>query len=280
MKNSPNDPSNQMMLVPHSYQGSLIQQRAGDGYINATAMCKAAGKEWSNYNQNGATKAFFVALEGSLGIPRDVIIQSIATGPNEARGTWVHPQVAIHLAQWLSAKFAVKVSEWVYDWMLGKPPTDRIWQQYEDRISLVNNTVPLGYFCVFNELAELMASLITNGANPGTKMILDISVGLRWAKHWKDAELDVRFGPRAKYPNSYPSYFEQARSNPQLANCYPEDALPAFRRWLRDVYVPHHMPEYLRSQVAQKKLPAQVANNALAAIASRNASRALPKFDL
>lgn len=35
-------------------------------------------------------------------------------------GITVHPQVAINLGQWLSAKFAVQVSKWVYDWMSGK----------------------------------------------------------------------------------------------------------------------------------------------------------------
>ena len=39
-------------LVTHYIQGHTIQQRRDDGYINGTAMCKAAGKEWSNYWQN------------------------------------------------------------------------------------------------------------------------------------------------------------------------------------------------------------------------------------
>lgn len=268
-----------MMLVPHSYQGSLIQQRAGDGYINATAMCKAAGRLWGHYQENVTTKKFFAALAADIGIPISILVQSIKGGHPDQQGTYVHPQVALHLAQWLSPEFAVKVTEWLYDWMLGKPPTDRVWQQYEDRVSLVHNNVPLGYFCIFNELAELMVSLISNGANPGTRMILDISVGWHWGKHWRQAQMHEKFGPRAKFPHNYPKYFPQAWSNPQEANCYPEDALPAFRRWLREVYVPHKMPTYLKGQVDQKKLPAAVANNALAALAAREANRALPKPD-
>jgi hypothetical protein len=31
------------------------------------------------------------------------------------RATWVHPRVAINIAQWISPKFDVKVSAWVYD---------------------------------------------------------------------------------------------------------------------------------------------------------------------
>lgn len=264
----------QMELVPHSYQGSLIQQRAADGYINATAMCKAAGREWSSYRRSA--EAFIVALEGSLQIRRDVLVQSISTGANDSRGTWVHPQVAIHLAQWLSPEFAVKVTEWVYEWMSGKHPSDRIWAQFEDRVSLVYDNVPVGYFCVFREIADLFASLISNGADFGTRMILDISVGLHWGNHWKKAKLDERFGPRGSFPHNYPKYFPQAWSNPQPAKCYPEDALPTFRKWMREVYVPHKMPAYLRGQVAQKKLAPAIANNALAALAARDAARALP----
>lgn len=268
---------NQLALVPHTYQGSVISQREADGYINATAMCKAAGKEWSSYKRLDASNEFIAALEGSLQIHRDLLIQTIATGPNEARGTWVHPQVAVHLAQWLSAEFAVKVSQWIVEWMSGKKPTDRIWAQFEDRVSLVYDNVPLGYFCIFKEIADLFASMITNGADFGTRMILDLSVGGCWGPHWTKNDLDSEFGPRMKFAHFYPDYFPQSWSNPQDAWCYPEDALPTFKRWLREEYVPKKMPTYLQSQVTQKKLPAQIANNALAALAQREANRALPK---
>ncbi len=31
-------------LIAHEIDGSMIPQRSKDGYVNATAMCKAAGK--------------------------------------------------------------------------------------------------------------------------------------------------------------------------------------------------------------------------------------------
>lgn len=265
-----------LALVPHSYQGSLIQLRADDGYINATAMCKAAGREWSAYRRSA--DGFLEALEGSLRIRRDVLVQSIAAGPNEERGTWVHPQVAVNLAQWLSPAFAVKVSQWVVDWMTGLRPNDRVWAQFEDRVTLVYDNVPLGYFAVFQQISDLFASMITNGADFGTRMILDLSVGSCWGRHWTKNQLDEDFGPRALYPHSYPSYFPQSWSNPQDAWCYPEDAIPTFKRWLREEYVPVKMPAYLQDQVRKNKLPAPIANNALAALAAREQGRALPRY--
>ena len=58
-----------------------------------------------------------------MGIPIDLLTHSIIRGPNDARGTWVHPQVAVNLAQWCSPKFAVQVSQWVVEWAItGKNP--------------------------------------------------------------------------------------------------------------------------------------------------------------
>lgn len=144
-------------------------------------------------------------------------------------------------------------------------------------MSLVYDNVPVGYFCVFAEIADLFASMISNGADFGTRMILDLSVGGRWGPHWTKSGLEATFGPRMKFPHNYPSYFPQSWSNPQDAWCYPEDALPVFRRWLREEYIPKMMPDYMKSLVTQKKLPAQIANNALAALSKREANRALPK---
>lgn len=268
---------NQIELVPHTYQGSLIQQRSKDGYINATAMCKAAGKLFADYTRLRSTGDFLTALGGSMGIPINRLVMTVVTGANEVRGSYVHPQVAIHLAQWLSAEFAVKVSEWVYDWMSGKKPEDRVWAQFQDRVSLVYDNVPAGYFCIFREIAGEMAALISNGVDFGTRTILDISVGQAWAAHWRANNLEAEFGPSALFPHFYPGYFPQSMSNPQPANCYPEDALPKFRRWMRDVYIPTKMPAYLNGQVKQGKIAGPIANNALTALAAREAARALPR---
>lgn len=235
----------QLTLVPHSYQGSLIQLRAADGYINATALCQAAGKNFADYKRLSSTQAFLTELSSAMGIPIAELIQVLMGGDPSAQGTWVHPQVSIHLAQWASPRFAVKVSEWVLDWMSGVQPSDRIWAQFQDRVSLVYDNVPIGYFCVFKEIADLFASLISNGADFGTQMILDLSVGGCWGRYWTRMKLDQKFGARAQFPHSYPSYFPQAWSNPQMAWCYPEDALPTFKRWMREVYIPHKMPIYL-----------------------------------
>jgi len=107
-------------IIPHKVDGNLINQRAIDGYVNATAMCNACGKKFYDYARNATTKEFLEELSRSTGIPADQLVYTDITGRNESRGTWVHPDVAINLGQWCSPKFAVAVSQWVRDWIAGK----------------------------------------------------------------------------------------------------------------------------------------------------------------
>jgi len=98
--------------------GYQIENRESDGYINVTNLCKAGGKLFGNWRQLNKTFDFLTVLSTSIGIPIDLLIQTEMTGLNENRGTWVHPQVAINIAQWISPQFDVKVSSWVYEIMM------------------------------------------------------------------------------------------------------------------------------------------------------------------
>lgn len=110
-------------LITHELGNKTILQRSTDGYWNATALCKAAGKEFAHYRVNKQTTDFLTALSGDIGIPMSDIIQTIKGGRGQ-QGTWIHPLVAVNLAQWLSPEFSVKVSKWVFEWThQGKTPT-------------------------------------------------------------------------------------------------------------------------------------------------------------
>ena len=263
-------------LIPHDYRGSVIGQRAKDGYINATAMCRAAGKAFADYERLASTKAFLAALSAEMGIPMSDLVQSTRGGVPSEQGSWVHPQVAIHLAQWASARFAVLVSQWVYEWMSGAGREERAWRVFTDRLDLVSDQVPAGYFCIFRETADIYASMIRAGINPGLRILLDISVGQHWSKYWIKEGLEARYGARARYHHHFPPYWAQSLSNPQTPYCYPEEALGAFKRWLREVYVPLKMPVYLSNQARQGKLTHQEATKAIAALEGRERLRSLP----
>ncbi|SKA90210.1 KilA-N domain-containing protein [Thiothrix eikelboomii] len=115
-------------------------QRPEDGYMNATAMCQATVKQFADYNRLSATTAFLTALSTDMGIPISELIQTVRGG-NGQQGTWVHPHVAIHLAQWLSPEFAVKVSRWVFEWM-GQGKSNL--SQHPDFISIHKSALDTG----------------------------------------------------------------------------------------------------------------------------------------
>lgn len=111
------------------------------------------------------------------------------------------------------------------------------WQIFRDRVSLVYNAVPLGYFCVFKEVSDIILAIIAAGGTIDSKFIPDISIGISWSNYWKEHNLHEKYGVPKNYAHNYPDYFPQSKSNPQPAKCYPEEALGEFRRWMRDVYL-------------------------------------------
>ena len=113
-----------------------------DGFINATAMCKAGNKKFNNWYQLESSKELIKALEEAIncevGIPTDLKIAEtgipvsaisdtripvsgnyevidIKKGGNDkkAQGSWIHPDLAVQLAQWISPIFSLQVSKWV-----------------------------------------------------------------------------------------------------------------------------------------------------------------------
>lgn len=152
---------------------------------------------------------------------------------------------------------------------VGFDPTNRIpeaWRQFHDRVSLTYNNVPAGYFSVFKEIADMVVSMIQCNVPVGEKTIPDLSVGQTWGRHWRDNEFDSEFGERVSYEHNYPDYFPQSVSNPQQPWAYPDAALPEFRRWMRQVYLPQKFPNYISSQAAKHHLPPSVAMLAIEAV--------------
>jgi KilA-N domain len=163
------------LFVPHAYHGQTIEQRAKDGYINATTMCQAAGRNWADYSRLNATQAFLPELSADMGIPISDLVQSVRGGPPHRQGTWVHPQVAINLAQWLSPRFAVLVSKWVVDWMSGGGARQPGKLPYHLRRYIDNQmNVPKGHFSVLNEITlGLIAPLEAQGYLSLTQLACD-----------------------------------------------------------------------------------------------------------
>lgn len=91
-----------------------IDIRESDGFINATQICKAGGKRFSNWYQLESTKELIKTLEAELNTK--VIDVKKGNSKTFIQGSYVHRRLAISLASWISPYFMTKVSKWVEEW--------------------------------------------------------------------------------------------------------------------------------------------------------------------
>ena len=95
-------------------KGVDIIQRNEDGFINLTTLFKAGKKDYFDWKQNKKTEPFLKNLSSTMRIHYDEII----TTTNDINGkiqTWGHPMIAINIAQWISSKFYVEISKWIFE---------------------------------------------------------------------------------------------------------------------------------------------------------------------
>lgn len=219
-------------VIPHEMAGNLIHQRAADGYINATAMCQAAEKKFSHYHTTKTNSDFLDALSRSLKLPTAVLVQSVKGG--NYQGTWVHPQVALHLAQWLSADFAVQVTAWIAEWMAGgvSPKNAQRVPVHIQRYVANRGRVPHTHFSMLNEIVlALIAPLEADGYVLPENMIPDISSG-RMFSDWLRKEKGIE-------PKTFPYYKHQYLDGRVVdARLYPIELLSDFRVYFYGTWIP------------------------------------------
>ena len=225
-----------LALIPHQVENSLIHQRAIDGYVNATAMCKAVGKLFNDYSRLKITQEFFTELGRSTGIPVDQLMFTTMSGPNEGRGTWVHPDIAINLGQWCSPKFAVAVSQWVREWITGKFRANLPY--HIERYIANRSEIPITHFSMLNEMIfALIAPLESSGYTLPDNMVPDISEGrmfCKWLRDEKGIDTDSLPIYRHVYADGRVVY-------PKL---YPNEVLADFRKHFHEIWLPKKSEKY------------------------------------
>lgn len=86
-----------------------FRKEAGCLYVNATEMAKPFGKRTSDWLQNQTSKEFINALtEVRKSVSADFQAIKVVKGGNPSlQGTWMHEDVALEFARWLSPTFAI-----------------------------------------------------------------------------------------------------------------------------------------------------------------------------
>lgn len=139
------------------------------------------------------------------------------------------------------------------------------WRQFHDRLTL--NPIPLEYFSIFKETADMVLCAITEGLVVDSNTVPDISIGTMWSKYWNTQNLRDQYGIRVQYLHEYPDYFPQAKANGDIyAYIYPIEALGLFRRWLQTTYLPEKFPNYLKNKVRKGDIPASSAELLIKAV--------------
>jgi hypothetical protein len=129
-----------------SLNDTKIVARASDGYISATQLCKAGGKKkMYDYLRLSQTKEFLSELSLESGIPDSDLVK-VDRGGND--GTWIHRKVAYHLAQWISPKFAVKVSTWLDELFItgnvqlyNEKSISSVEAEYKSKLNVINELI-------------------------------------------------------------------------------------------------------------------------------------------
>lgn len=94
-------------IIKFDYNGTIIHFSKGDNVmVNATEMAKPFGKLVGDWLRLKTTTEFADALSADMQIPISALIQVVKGGNNE-QGTWMHEEIALEFARWLSPAFAI-----------------------------------------------------------------------------------------------------------------------------------------------------------------------------
>ena len=107
----PNDNGARRVVPPNTLvlNGLVIEVDPDTFMVNATQMCKAAGKRWVDYRKNNTTEGYLKAIESKV---RIITFDLIRSKPGHNGGTMVHLLIALDLASWLSDDVRLQFNMW------------------------------------------------------------------------------------------------------------------------------------------------------------------------
>ena len=109
-----------------SYQDAPITFRCDDGttMVNATQMSKPFGKRPADWLRLPSTKEYSDALKRHFSSVRkshtceNELVITVNRAPSKGGGTWMHEDVALEFARWLSPEFAIWCNDRIKELLL------------------------------------------------------------------------------------------------------------------------------------------------------------------
>ena len=103
---------------PLVLNGLVIEVDPDTFMVNATQMCRAAGRLFGNYRRLDSTEDYLQGLSLDIHICISKLVQRNQSGRGTSQDTNVHFLVALHLAYWLSREVQVQFSKWIGELLL------------------------------------------------------------------------------------------------------------------------------------------------------------------
>lgn len=94
--------------VAYQYEGNSVTFFKGENVmVNATEMAKAFNKRTYDWLITQQSKDFLAALSETRNLTSADLVKVTKGGDPKLQGTWMHEDVALEFARWLSPKFAI-----------------------------------------------------------------------------------------------------------------------------------------------------------------------------
>jgi len=97
-------------IIPMDFEGQVIRFTS-DGWINATEAAQKHGRRVKDWLRLDSTRQYMAELAGEIGLDWQdgkggisPLLVRVAKG--RLGGTWIHSELAVEFARWLSPKFA------------------------------------------------------------------------------------------------------------------------------------------------------------------------------
>lgn len=117
---------------------------------------------------------------------------------------------------------------------------------YQQRIlSEPTKGCPDTHWSIFDESHSIMLWVEKNVGSVNQYDLVDGSIGLKWSKYREGKEW-------AGKASTYPHQYSDVRGT-RDCKCYPFSELPYFRKWLKDVYKPVALYDYLHGKFTREK---------------------------
>ncbi len=109
-------------------QGNRVAFKTENGqtYLNATQMAKGFDKQPYDYLRLPTTKELLEAIENKLKDKSRLVISKMGS-PETGGGTWLHEEVAIDFAQWLSFDFHLWCNQRIKELMTKQGETSTVY---------------------------------------------------------------------------------------------------------------------------------------------------------